>query len=566
VRQPSYATISYTWGRYVALEGKVIPITGVPWRLPGVHSEHFTVENFTKTIDAIGNICQVDFLWLDVACVDMTDWSADDNEEISLQRDIFRGAAQSFVWLSRTETSSLASILEHMRDVVNLVTSIQVEDSDLSESTIHLLKQATPIFDQLLADPWFSSLWTLQEAMASPNSILLSAEGHALSLPTGGRGRIENVSGCILKDEDRTVHGLDLPYEPLTSGTLGISGLTSTSYVTLLHLVYLSQSIRDAANFLATSPTQAATDLSGLRHRIENSGLSSFASFNLLHMWKVAQHRNEMHTGDRLEYIQTHVLGYPSEQAASPPPDPHIHFGDEFVYHFPVLSQLFVRNKIGRSLSCSWHFDTDSIFPELDFLFTCFQQYIPLVETRRATHSDGATYVGFTGQTYSSMPALESLISPASRTSPTKPKLLGIALDEYRITTTAGLGPIIPAMCALPTKQPLQSPDSPDIWTMSLQHMNQALDALRQQVRHGSDIRLLPLAYSPAHEKSGPCLVIAAIVLSLGHEEKWKRLGWCFWAYSPSDRPSDGLDAQSEDISYFGIFGISRLDVIGIYV
>jgi hypothetical protein len=38
--------------------------------------------------------------------------------------------------------------------------------------------QAT--FDELLGDPWFSSTWTLQEAVANPDSILISRDGLVL--------------------------------------------------------------------------------------------------------------------------------------------------------------------------------------------------------------------------------------------------------------------------------------------------------------------------------------------------------------------------------------------------
>ena len=55
--RPNHTALSYTWGIWRLGEGddpfvKALPVQGVTWELPCVHSAHFTVEEFEKAIRA----------------------------------------------------------------------------------------------------------------------------------------------------------------------------------------------------------------------------------------------------------------------------------------------------------------------------------------------------------------------------------------------------------------------------------------------------------------------------------------------------------------------------------
>ena len=83
-RNPGYNALSYTWGRWQLCEDEppeisAIRVKGTSWSIPRIDPAHFTAEKFAAVIadtadphpsetDASG----VDFLWLDVACIDQS--------------------------------------------------------------------------------------------------------------------------------------------------------------------------------------------------------------------------------------------------------------------------------------------------------------------------------------------------------------------------------------------------------------------------------------------------------------------------------------------------------------
>jgi hypothetical protein len=98
---PRYNAISYTWGRYdidnpfiekkfnkrVMKQTKAIGIQGIEWTIPRIDPEHFTVDDFQGVIKQsciLGANDRVDFLWIDVGCIDqrngpqkrLGDWKA----------------------------------------------------------------------------------------------------------------------------------------------------------------------------------------------------------------------------------------------------------------------------------------------------------------------------------------------------------------------------------------------------------------------------------------------------------------------------------------------------------
>ncbi|CAI6332888.1 unnamed protein product [Periconia digitata] len=536
IREPRYATISYTWGRFEVPQEETLKIAGITWKIPSVDREHFTVGHFARTIRAIGTISNVEFLWLDVACVNMTSGSDLDAEEISKQGDIFRGASQSFIWLSETTSEMLSTTLERTAAFVD---TYRHENHALEGNHCHpqSSSQISPILGRLLADPWFKSLWTLQEAMANPNAILLSADGSPTILPAGCSTTGDRESQIRLKERDISAPSWVLHSHELLPIKGDETSTSRTAYVSLHSLACTAQSIRDLANSLPYRRVTAPID--AIRRTIQESGLPSLATYNLLHLWKVAQTRNAKSANDRLEYFHRHVLGFPRVCSTSGTAkgsislDPYALFNSCFLYHFPVLSQLFTRKKPTRTPN-SWYFDSDCDFPELDLLFTCFQEYSPMVITREVHNAENPR-VAFTGQILPFGKVLDILLDRSSESS----KLLGISFDCSHIES-AGRKSYIPAMSALPTRQ-FDIGFQGQTWSISSQDalhytaaFQTAVSGLEQQ------IQLLLLARAPGHTRSSSNLTIAAIVVPKQNNNEWQRLGWCVWIYG--DRARDDLE------------------------
>lgn len=199
--EPSYNILSYTWGCWqldVVHPGTspALRVHGIPWAIPLVSPEVFTVERFEAVLRHVGDR-GVDWVWVDVACIDQGDPLVRD-EEIGRQVGIFNNAANAFVWLHhspRHDLQRFADVLFEMAD------RAQEEEGGALELgsghvSIERVQAATGgreyvsndrwpqevlnLLDIMTRDPWFSSLWTLQEAYLRGDAKILSKEGDEL--------------------------------------------------------------------------------------------------------------------------------------------------------------------------------------------------------------------------------------------------------------------------------------------------------------------------------------------------------------------------------------------------
>jgi hypothetical protein len=177
-KEPKYGIITYTWGRYPGSREPHIDIKNVPWEIPTVSSDHFTADQFEQIIKRVGE--KVNYVWVDIACIDQENEAAK-MDEIRNQIAIFAKAERVYVWLSRSVTATLVDILNnificemylHNRDEGALGNNLADSYSALAVSLRTLFK-----------DPWFSSLWTLQEGTLRSDALLLSREGHSIEHP-----------------------------------------------------------------------------------------------------------------------------------------------------------------------------------------------------------------------------------------------------------------------------------------------------------------------------------------------------------------------------------------------
>lgn len=165
VSNPSSSVLSYTWGRWRLADDPStdsLPVTGVLWQVPKVDPKHFTIKEFQRVLDNIVNRedkydVATPFIWLDVACIPQWKHSAIADSEVGRQARIFRGAIKGYIWLTTADPATLANLFSK-------------ELHDKTRDPISDLQ----IFCHLLEDPWFWSMWTLQESFIQGQAYIIA--------------------------------------------------------------------------------------------------------------------------------------------------------------------------------------------------------------------------------------------------------------------------------------------------------------------------------------------------------------------------------------------------------
>ena len=110
-QEPRYAVLSYTWGRWeLRCEHEppcaALGVRGVDWGIPAVCPRLFTVDMFEEVLASVAARARLDFIWLDVACIDQRPGSAEKAREIGRQARVFGRAEKAFIWLLDPRPSS----------------------------------------------------------------------------------------------------------------------------------------------------------------------------------------------------------------------------------------------------------------------------------------------------------------------------------------------------------------------------------------------------------------------------------------------------------------------------
>lgn len=202
--QTKYNILSYTWGRWLSQKNEAVAIKGTTWSIPAVTQKHFLPQDFQKVLQKVAE--GVDFVWVDVACINQG-WSLEDvtkrMDQIGRQMGIFAGAVEAYVWPANSDefviqvclqrfNRSLATAWESSFNVKENPRSVTLADAAIG----HKINKNQSIICQCINDmhkssrilhsnPWFSSLWTLQESVLRRKAIILSREG--LLPPVGNK-------------------------------------------------------------------------------------------------------------------------------------------------------------------------------------------------------------------------------------------------------------------------------------------------------------------------------------------------------------------------------------------
>ncbi|KAJ4422065.1 hypothetical protein N0V82_003256 [Gnomoniopsis sp. IMI 355080] len=289
VEKPRYSVLSYTWGRFEVRNvqpGRSLPIQNVPWAVPVIEESHFTVDAFRTVLDQIR--VGTDWAWVDVACIDQKDIKVK-MDEIGRQAAIFRNADFAYVWLSRLSIQPCFEAIAVI-DEVEVTTQVGLKENDIR---LRLLEDA---FSLLLSDPWFTSLWTLQELMMRNDAMVLSSEGSLVTY----------CEDPLHKDD---VGKFIFPRAEVSKRPISFNKLCSLwiiQYDMLLKAAHEMNPATEESLFTASRQT-SREDLSArmkvLGEVLEASGILQLNSNNPHIQYGAARYRKTRHAEDRIYAI-----------------------------------------------------------------------------------------------------------------------------------------------------------------------------------------------------------------------------------------------------------------------
>ncbi|RYP55144.1 hypothetical protein DL768_000263 [Monosporascus sp. mg162] len=201
VTEPEFNAITYTWGRWRLKDHELpnvppIRIRGVSWKIPRVRPSHFTAAHLEHVLRRAcqgiskieywqeATLPSVDFVWLDIACIDQRENEPRSAAEVGRQGMIFDKAKHVVAWLGTIPISTLDPLLSDLDDLTTSVGGLVRSKDDLeSASAQRTLDQTYTQLTQLFRDPYFSSLWTLQEVYLRNDTVLMSNDGVIATAP-----------------------------------------------------------------------------------------------------------------------------------------------------------------------------------------------------------------------------------------------------------------------------------------------------------------------------------------------------------------------------------------------
>ena len=169
-----YVAVSYTWGRW-RLEDQMEVRSGTSWPVPMIDPER-TDFTFDGLKDVLSKITCCRYFWIDVFCINQHD-SAERRAEIAKIGSIFAKAKGVLTYLWGLQSGDeLAHALCDLGDMILWMLRFSApRDRECSK---YAKKQSPPEFGSLLrSDPWFESLWTLQEMILCPSTLWLARNG-----------------------------------------------------------------------------------------------------------------------------------------------------------------------------------------------------------------------------------------------------------------------------------------------------------------------------------------------------------------------------------------------------
>jgi hypothetical protein len=172
---PTYEALSYVWGdpaltRDVEVSGQVVSIT----------------DNLYAVLHQLRLPDRSRALWIDQLCIDQTN-NEQKAHQIKLMRQIYSTCSCCLLWLGEVppkvpfcHARDAVDLLKHMAVLAPLeqeeIDAYPVPTSVTSQSSFEGIIKALWVFYE--ETPWFTRIWTVQEAALPPKRLLLWGEYH----------------------------------------------------------------------------------------------------------------------------------------------------------------------------------------------------------------------------------------------------------------------------------------------------------------------------------------------------------------------------------------------------
>lgn len=210
-KEPRFNALSYTWGRYQKprkkkrRKARMRFINGLPWKLASIYPRHFRQKSIRNAIfhaksvrSEGGKSDDVQFLWIDQACIDQRLGTAQD-AEIRRQAAIFKKAQEVYVWITRKDQHHLQKSWEALTKAASTFKNC-ISLGEQGTSMDLWLSDAYTALVELSQDPWFTSLWTLQEVSVRPDAKVLDKDGKHVKHGTSMATLQELLDSCATID------------------------------------------------------------------------------------------------------------------------------------------------------------------------------------------------------------------------------------------------------------------------------------------------------------------------------------------------------------------------------
>ena len=268
--EPEYSILSYTWGRFEVADGPRLAISGIDWQVPSIDESHFTVADLSRLLEHVA--LKSEYIWIDIACIDQKREKIK-MQEVGRQASIFKGARQAYVWLNKQEPEALNKGMQNLNRCGYNFAQGSVDASQAAEEMFASISH-------VLQDPWFSSLWTLQESVLQRHAILLNKRGEPVTTPGPWAG---DSDSCQLID---------------------ISGACAMARIVMDRAMQTDSSAEHEGSLSPQPET-----LQSLRKIIDDSGIDFMLCPNPNIQYAAARFRKTSHSEDRI-YAIMQVYGY----------------------------------------------------------------------------------------------------------------------------------------------------------------------------------------------------------------------------------------------------------------
>ncbi|KAI0846619.1 hypothetical protein F5Y00DRAFT_271912 [Daldinia vernicosa] len=198
---PDYVAISHSWVRWQDTSAPRLELPGVPWEIP--RNKKFDVEKLPDMLAAL----PWRYAWIDLFTIPQgymltTEMRRRQDWEIKSAPLIFRKALKAVAWLDDLPSwSSLPRALEYLSlqylssasstsgvDKNLLLPSIRTAAAD-ADKPLELLRhdpnRQAPADDIWEPNAWFTSMWSLQEAIMRPDVLLCNGTWEFLEIGNG---------------------------------------------------------------------------------------------------------------------------------------------------------------------------------------------------------------------------------------------------------------------------------------------------------------------------------------------------------------------------------------------